>query len=198
LSEDKHEVLLSMHGTGRTYVNAEAPAGLIERARDDREAFGELYDHYLPRVYGFCRKYSRTREEAEDLTAEAFERALSGISTYQDRKVPFSRWLLRIAHNVILNHARRGNRITMPENDLEMIGGDSDMGAWEEAWWLRLHVQRLPDDQQEVVRLRFYEDQRFRDVAARMDRSEGAVKQLLRRALQGLYLQIQQEDPALE
>ena len=64
----------------------------------------------------------------------------------------------------------------------------------ERALWLRAHLEALPVDQREVVRLRFYEDQSFRDVAARMGRSEGAVKQLLRRALKALHLRIQQEE----
>jgi len=193
LGEDGREVLLSMHGTGRTYRSTDAPPELVARARYDRGAFGDLYDQYLPRVYGFCRKYSETREEAEDLTAETFERALVGISRYEDRNLPFSSWLLRIAHNVILNHARRAGRVTDLSDNPALISDDSYLEAWEEAHWLRMHVQQLPHDQQEVVRLRFYEDQRFQDIAARMDRSEGAVKQLLRRALQGLYLRIQQE-----
>ncbi len=182
-----------MHGIERTPMDGEAPPELIAQARHDRAAFGDLYDQYLHRVYGFCRKYSGTREEAEDLTAETFERALAGISRYEDRNLPFSRWLLRIAHNVILNHARRAGQSTVLHADPALIGDDSHLDDWAEAHWLRMHVQHLPDDQQEVVRLRFYEDQRFRDVAARMDRSEGAVKQLLRRALQELHRQIQQE-----
>jgi RNA polymerase sigma-70 factor (ECF subfamily) len=171
----------------------EASPDLVARARHDRVAFGELYDLYLPRVYGFCRAYSRTREEAEDRTAETFERALTAIGQYEHRNIPFSRWLLRIARNVILNHARRGRRVIGVDDFSSLLNDDGHLGEWDEAHWLRLHVQTLPADQQEVVRLRFYEDQPFREVAARMGRSEGAVKQLLRRALRGLHLQIQQE-----
>jgi len=52
---------------------------VIARARHDRAAFGEIYDHYLPRVYAFCRLHSASREEAQDLTAHSFERALDAI-----------------------------------------------------------------------------------------------------------------------
>lgn len=174
-------------------MDTEAPPELIARARCDRTAFGEIYDLYLPRVYGFCRKYSRTREEAEDLTAEVFVRALAAMPRYQDRGVPFSRWLLRIAHNVILNHARTHGRETGLGDPTERGDDESHIHDWEEAFWLRAYLGALSRDQQEVVRLRFYEDQRIRDVAVRMGRSEGAVKQLLRRALQALHLQIQGE-----
>ena len=174
-------------------MDVEALPELIARARHDRGAFGELYDLYLPRVYGFCRKYSRTREEAEDRTAETFERALAAIGQYEYRNVPFSRWLLRIARNVVLNHARRGDRLVGLDDPSSLLDGDNHIDDWDEAHWLHLHIQTLPDDQQEVVRLRFYEDQPFREVATRMGRSEGAVKQLLRRALHGLHLQIERE-----
>ncbi|MBV9280667.1 MAG: RNA polymerase sigma factor [Chloroflexi bacterium] len=174
-------------------MEVEAPPELIARARHDRAAFGELYDLYLPRVYGLCRTYSGSREEAEDLTAETFERALAAIGRYEDRDIPLSRWLLRIARHVILNHARRAGRTAALGDQALLLPAESDLDDWEEAHWLRAHVQALPDDQREVVRLRFYEDQPFRDVAARMGRSEGAVKQLLRRALRGLNLQIQRE-----
>lgn len=174
-------------------AEGEAAPDLIARARHDRAAFGELYDLYLSRVYGLCRKYSQTREEAEDLTAETFKRALVAIDRYEDRNVAFSRWLLRIAHNVIVNHAQRAGRTTGLSDPESLLSGDSLLDDWEEAYWLRMHLQALPSDQQEVVRLRFYEDERFQDVAARMGRSEGAVKQLLRRALRALHLRIQQD-----
>jgi len=184
---------MSVRDDGQRYTRIEASLELITRAAHDRAAFGELYNMYLPRVYGFCRKYSQTREEGEDLTAETFERALAAIGRYEDRSVPLSRWLLRIAHNVIVNRARSAGRTSELGDPAFLVSGESHLDGWEEAHWLRMHVQALPDDQQEVVRLRFYEDQRFQDVAMRMGRSEGAVKQLLRRALQGLHVQIQAE-----
>jgi len=174
-------------------MRPEAPPELVARAGHDPAAFGDLYDHYLPRVYAFCRKYSETREEAEDLTALTFERALTAIHRYQERDIPFSRWLLRVAANALIDQSRRTGRLTSFGSDLELMSDESHLEQWEQAYWLRTHVEALPRDQQEVVRLRFYEDQRFRDVAARMGRSEGAVKQLLRRALRVLQLRIQEE-----
>jgi RNA polymerase sigma-70 factor, ECF subfamily len=177
----------------RDHARLEAPPELIARAVRDRVAFGELYDLYLPRIYAFCRKYSASREEAEDLTALTFERALAAIARYEKREVPFSRWLLRIAANAVIDQSRKGDRVTSYPVDLEGIGADSQLEKWEQAYWLRTHIEALPHDQQEAVRLRFYEDQRFQDVARRMGRSEGAVKQLLRRALRALHLRIQAE-----
>jgi RNA polymerase sigma-70 factor (ECF subfamily) len=175
-------------------LDHEASPELIARARDDRSAFGELYDLYLPRVYAFCLLHTGTHEEAEDLTGDTFERALAAITRYEERGVPFSRWLLRIAHNMVLNHARRQGRRTGLDQPEVVPDLDGHMEDWSEAHWLHGHIRQLPPDQQQVVRLRFYDDHRFSEVAQRMGRSEGAVKQLLRRALRGLHLQIQAEE----
>jgi RNA polymerase sigma-70 factor (ECF subfamily) len=178
---------------GQQSWRTEAPRELIERARHDRWAFGELYDHYLPRVFAFCRMRSSSREEAEDLTAETFERALAAIERFEVRGLPFSAWLLRIAANVTIDSARRGRAIS-GEAGVQLASDTEQVEDWTHAWWLRGHVTSLPVDQREVVRLRFFEDQRFSEVAARMGRSEGAVKQLLRRALKALSAQIGNEE----
>lgn len=174
-------------------MRPEAPPDLILRARQDLDAFGEVYDHYLPRVYAFCRKYSSSREEAEDLTALTFERALVAMRHYEPSDIPFSRWLLRIAANALIDQSRRQRTAARMHPKLNLVTEDQSLEQWEHAYAMRLHLQTLPPDQQEVVRLRFYEDQRFAEVAAHMGRSEGAVKQLLRRALLALHVRIQRE-----
>ena len=181
-----------MHAARPSDRRAEAAPGLVARARRDRAAFGELYDHYLLRVYAFCRLHSATREEAEDLTAETFERALRAIARYEERGMPFSAWLLRIAANAAADRARRAGRASNPDG-VTAREAENQVARWEEALWMRGHVESLPRDQREVVRLRFYEDRSFLDVAAAMGRSEGAVKQLLRRALAALRLALQEE-----
>ncbi len=171
----------------------EVPPDVIIRSTYDRAAFAEVYDCYLPRVYAFCRKYSQTREDAEDLTAETFERALAAICRYEERGQPFSAWLLRIAKNAVIDRSRRSGHSAPSSYNLSLLRQDAILQDWEQAYWLHTHVTMLPEDQREVVRLRFYEDQRFADVAERMGRSEGATKQLLRRALKSLHGRITEE-----
>ncbi len=175
---------------------AQISPDVIERARTDRAAFGEIYDHYLPRVYAFCRLQSGTREEAEDLTAQTFEQALRAIRRYDYRGLPLSAWLIRIAANAAKDRSRRSSRGFLHASSLSLDGTTSWLHEWEQTYWLRGHVTALPPDQQEVVRLRFYEDQPFATVAARMGRTEGAVKQLLRRALATLQARLVEEASA--
>jgi RNA polymerase sigma-70 factor, ECF subfamily len=170
----------------------EVPPELVKRAATEGDAFGEIYDVYLPRVFAFCRMRTSSREEAEDLTAVTFERALAHIGQYEDRGRPFSSWLLRIAANAATDHARRTRAYSTMDGSMEPAD-DAYLDRWERAFWLRSHLMQLPHDQQEVVRLRFFEDRTFSDVASKMNRSEGAVKQLLRRAVQGLHLRLSEE-----
>jgi RNA polymerase sigma-70 factor, ECF subfamily len=184
-------------------MRSEAEPALIAQARHDRAAFAALYDLYVARVYAFCAVHSTSREDAEDLTAQTFERALHAISHYEERGQPFSAWLLRIAANAAANHARRPTTVPL-RSDGPPHRGDDDAAAtarqaeswveeWERADWIEDHLAALPPDQQRVVQLRFYEDRSFLDVAAQMGRSEGAVKQLLRRTLTALRARIHEE-----
>lgn len=180
----------------------EADSDLIERARHDREAFGLVYDRYLPRVLAFCRAHSANQEEAEDLTAQTFERALVAIDRYQARGIPFSAWLLRIAANLAIDRSRRQRPVTnlgddpVPERGVERR--DENLPAtlveqWERAGWLLSHVDTLPADQREAINLRYWHDQSVATVAARMGRSEGAVRQLLHRGVVALRLRVEGE-----
>jgi len=176
---------------------AEASSALVAQARTDRAAFGQIYDLYVRRVYAFCALGGRSREEAEDLTAQTFERALRAIDRYEERGAPFSAWLLRIAAHVVADRARRAEPLddaTPLDDDDGAADGTPDWTEeWELATWLRGRLAALPEDQRRVVWLRYYEDRSFGDVAARMDRSENAVKQLLRRALAAVRVGIHEE-----
>lgn len=79
---------------------------LIERAKVNKEAFGELYAKYVDRIENYVYYRVGNREDAEDLTARIFERAMKHIPRYQDQGVPFSAWLYRIARNLVANWHR--------------------------------------------------------------------------------------------
>jgi len=189
-------------------MRQEAEPALIARARHDRAAFAALYDLYVARVYAFCAIHSAGREEAEDLTAQTFERALGAIGRYEERGAPFSAWLLRIAANAVINrarhpaavplHAERADGAIRPWEDEAAVAVDDVAKEWVEEWlradWTEDHLAALSADQRRVVQLRFYDDLSFDAVATAMGRSEGAVKQLLRRTLVALRGRIEEED----
>jgi RNA polymerase sigma-70 factor (ECF subfamily) len=122
--------------------------------------------------------------EAEDITSQVFEQALRTIGRFEWRGVPVSAWLFRMAANALADHWRahaRDARDTPPD-----VPDPREMEDIDERITLHRHVAQLPDVQRQVIEMRFVEEKSIREVAAALDRSEGAVKQLQLRALENL------------
>jgi RNA polymerase sigma-70 factor (ECF subfamily) len=157
---------------------------LIAAAQADPARFEELYDRYVQRVYGFVSRRVGNRAAAEDITSAVFEQALASLPKFEWRGVPFAAWLIRIAANALTDHWRKTARET-GEAPADMPDA-GEMDAIEQRAILFQLVERLPELQRRVIELRFGEEKSIRDVAAALDRSEGAVKQLQLRALENL------------
>src|SRR5215813_4816161 len=84
---------------------------IMQAARSDLAHFAPLYDRYAPRIYSYCLRRVRNREEAEDLTSLVFTRALNALPEYRGGAVVT--WLFRIAHNTVVSHFR-ANRTHVP------------------------------------------------------------------------------------
>ena len=84
---------------------------LVAQAKADPEAFGVLYERYVNKIYNYVYYRVGNHQDAEDLTARTFFRALKHIGNYEDRGAPVSAWFYRIAHNLIANwHRDQGRR----------------------------------------------------------------------------------------
>ncbi len=161
-------------------------------AEGDREAFGQLYDRYVERIYNYIYYRTGNHHDAEDLTARVFSRAMKHITNYQDRGVPFSAWLYRIAHNLVANwHRDNSRRQEMPLEDGYWVTGDTEL---PEAQLMRTEEQRLlleiirelPEDRQQLVILKFVEHLSNAEIGKIMGRTEGAIKSLYHRTLLAL------------
>jgi RNA polymerase sigma factor (sigma-70 family) len=85
-------------------------SALAIRAAQDSAAFGELYDHFFPRVFNYTRYRCDDDLTADDLTAHIFERALTCLDQYTPEKGPFAPWLFALARNVVTDYWRRARR----------------------------------------------------------------------------------------
>ena len=160
---------------------------LVERAKRDPAAFGELYDRHFSQIYRFV--YSRVRDQtgAEDVTSEVFMKALRGIGRYQDTGRPFSAWLYQIAVNSV-NDRYRALR---PTEDIDTqvsisTGGPSlDEVAIQNEEVRRIWslVETLPVPQRTAMVLKFQEDMKIEDIAVAMGKTPGAVKLLIHRGV---------------
>jgi len=161
----------------------------IEAAQKDPGRFADLYESNFERVYAFIVRRVRDRHEAEDLTAEVFQHALSNLSRFEWRGVPFAVWLFRIAANVMTDRLRQSSR-QRPEPVTE---DDLDQSSWieiERRATLFQLVNTLPDEQRSVVVKRFVEQKSIRDIAQELGKSEGAIKQLQFRAIESLRARV--------
>ena len=166
---------------------------LIEAAQADPARFVELYDRHVDRIYAYVSRRAGSRTVAEDVTSEVFEQAFTNLGTFEWRGVPFIAWLHRIASNALADHWKRAGRDSheLPPD----VPDEREHQDLERRVSLFQLVDRLPDAQRQVIQMRFVEDRSIREVAAALDRSEGAVKQLQLRAIDNLRRGIE-ERPA--
>ena len=163
---------------------AEGERELVDAARHDPARFAELYQQYLPRIYGFISRRVPGRGDAEDLTAEVFHAVLERLPGFEWRGVPFSAWIFRIAANTIASHSARLAREGWIPN-VEDISAEEERQAEFDSR-LDRYLGMLPAAQRKAIELRFFEEKSVRDTALEMECSEGAVRQLQFRALETL------------
>ena len=164
---------------------------LVSCAKRDPEAFGELYERYVDKIYSYIYYRTGNHHDAEDLTARTFFRALSHLHRYQDRGLPFSAWLYRIAHNLVANwHRDRSRRQVIALDEIALTSPRVDPESRleledDQRRLLRLIRHESPDRQQLLI-LKFVERMSNREIAQIMGRSEGAIKSLYHRTLLAL------------
>jgi RNA polymerase sigma-70 factor, ECF subfamily len=162
---------------------------LIEAAQRDPARFADLYERYFELVYAYIARRLRDRNEAEDVTAEVFHKALRSLPRFKWTGAPFAAWLFRISANMIADRAQRAARERNVGNDNEVSAIHStqpqqaDLEQSERRASLLRQVEQLAEDQRQVVIMRFAEEKSIREIAGVLGRSEGAVKQLQFRAL---------------
>jgi len=162
---------------------------LLEAAQKDPSRFAELYENNFERVYAFVARRVRERRVAEDLTGEVFHKALTKLSGFDWRGIPFAAWLLRIAANVVNDHWKRSAREELVEDPPEASHQVTLEEVERRARLFRL-VEGLPSDQRRVIGMRFAEGKTIREIASELGRSEGAIKQLQFRGLETLRTQL--------
>ncbi|MEW6717233.1 MAG: sigma-70 family RNA polymerase sigma factor [Chloroflexota bacterium] len=165
---------------------------LVRQAQaDDENAFARLYDAYLARIYRYV--YFRVTDDqiAEDITSQVFLKAWENLKRYQIGSSPFVSWLYRIARNAVIDHYRT-HRSTIALEEVTSAHADSAEDLDEqidrhfEARELRLALQQLTGEQQQVLILKFIAGLSTPEIARQMGKRQGAIRALQMRALQSL------------
>jgi len=171
----------------------------VRAAQADRETFAILYRRYLNRVYGYAFYQLGDHHDAEDATERTFLAALAALGGFRDTGSTFRAWLFRIAHNTIANDRRSRARrptVALPEG-WDRSSPDADpaglVSRGEELREVLALIDELPDERRQVILLRFVDELPAREIGIVLDRSEGAVRVLLHRALRELAAQLAED-----
>ena len=184
--------------------NRQAVDDVVRRAQaGDQVAFGQLYETYYDQIYRYISFKCGSQSEAEDLTGDVFLKMLESIGKFKFQGFPFTSWLYRIAHNVVVdNFRRKGRRPTVP---LEKIlnsasAADAEMENWAHVSWTMAEVveamQELTDLQREVITLRFAAGLSVVETAEAVGRRQNAVKALQHAGIRKLRTALHRPDAA--
>lgn len=157
------------------------------RARSDRDAFAELYLQQRDRVFRYLRARCASDDDALEVTAQTFERALIAIPRYATQGGGITAWLLRIARNAAIDQERRRRPIVAvaasPEPESSAPTPEEVAIDAEERRALRAGMRHLPPVQRDALALRFGTRLTAREIAAVIGKSEDATQKLITRAM---------------
>ena len=159
---------------------------LVRSAQEGHDAsFAALYEHFSDAIYRYVSFKTGSPGDAEDITAEVFVKMLESIRTFKPRGHPFSSWLYRIAHNLVVDHFRaKGRKKTVPLETSEHAVGAStfDLDEYVDVKLTMRHVHKamevLTSLQREVISLRFAAGLSVAETAKAVGKKENAVKAL--------------------
>ena len=171
---------------------------MLQAKAGDSDAFAQLYDGYVERIYRYIYFRVSDDETAEDLTSQVFLKAWEHLDRYQPGESPFLAWIYRIARNQVIDYYRVHKEFISLE---EIATLASDNQSVVEAVQILFDMKTVRDamkyltkDQQEVVVLKFIAGLSTEDIASMMKKREGAIRALQMRALQTLAKYLKEED----
>jgi RNA polymerase sigma-70 factor, ECF subfamily len=154
-------------------------------ARSDPDAFGVLYERHRLAVFRYLRTRARTDDEAGELTAVTFERALVAVRRYRPKGGGYLAWLLRIARNAAIDAHRRTRPEALRPDAIDDAHASPETVALEQERRRSLlrAVNELPEVQREAIALRYAAGLTAREIGQVIGRSDGATQKILSRAL---------------
>lgn len=166
-------------------------AALLARAcQCDAAAFAVLYERYRMVIYRYIAYRTARQQVAEDLTAEVFLNAWAAIGRYRDRGAGVRAWLLRLAHNEVIDYYRtRRTAEPLPDEGPELpaeAGPEHTLALAAEQQALVAAVRQLHPEWQQLILLRFVEGLSFEEIGVVLGKRSNACRQMQHRALERL------------
>jgi len=167
----------------------------------DKELLGELYSRYMHLIYGVALRYLEDRERAKDMVMQVFEKLLVELPRHD--VIQFRSWLYVLAKNACLMELRSDKvksarhkefektEAAFMENEQQLHPVDEDEADLNQA--LQQCIERLKGEQQQCIRLFYFEEKSYREIAAQLQMDEKKVKSLLQNGKRNLKICLEQQ-----
>jgi len=166
---------------------------LLQAARQDPRAFGELYLQYVEQVFRYLFSRLGNIQEAEDATAQAFLSAFESFGRFREND-HFASWLFTIARNKAMDQFRQRKNLESI-HDIDNIPAEEDplssVIQSEQATALSQIILNLPEEERELLRLRFLAEMTYREIGHFLKSNEEAIKKTTYRLLARLQSQLE-------
>ena len=164
---------------------------ISEAKKGNKEAFGALYDHYLPQIYRFILFKVNRKAEAEDIAHEVFLSAWKNMPNYRQKGFPFSSWLYQIARNAVIDFYRTSKNhvqieLVSEENLQNIPSSSEELNLALEMEKVKKCISKLRPDYQDLILMRFLEEMPNNEIALILNKSEGAIRLMQYRAIKDL------------
>ena len=157
-------------------------------------AVAELYDRHRPRIFRYIRFKVANAHVAQDLTGEVFLRMVDNLPGFRPMEAPFSAWLYRIAHNLVIKQGQKENQQPMVSLvNAQNISRRHDNPAHVveqqmEMEWVLEGLEKIDESQREVIILRFVAGFSLKEAAEMLGKTVAAVKTLQHRGILALQV----------
>ena len=179
---------------------------LLKEVGNDPQKFGEIYEAFYKKIFGYVFRRTTNYDAAKDIAAETFFKAYIGIGKFKWRNISVLYWLYRIATNELNKYFNSlkykpeslsriqdeyGFDITDYSNaETERMLLEEDLEKHEKFMWINDFIKKLDMKYQDVISLRFYEQKSIKEIAIILNKKEGTVKSLLSRGIDKLRINI--------
>ncbi|MDD5037754.1 MAG: sigma-70 family RNA polymerase sigma factor [Dehalococcoidales bacterium] len=160
------------------------------KIREYEDRLAGLYEEYYDRIAHYVYVRIGNREEAEDIAGEVFLKALQSLSSYREQGIPMQGWLYRIAHNLTVDYLRKMAKRPTADIDPTLLPDDDNPAHTAE---INIQFERvtqamkeLTAEQREVINLRFLGGLTSKEVGDILNKSDGAVREMQRAAMEKL------------
>lgn len=171
---------------------------VLQAQAGNSEAFGQLYEAYMERIYRFIYFRVEDQSTAEDITSQVFLRAWNNLDRFRLGRTPYLAWLYTIAHNAVIDHYRT-RKVTTALDDVRLSRPDyaeaveNDIDFEVEMQSIKTALRTLTNDQQQVLTLKFIEGMSNNEIARHLGKREGAIRALQMRGLRALAKQLEEK-----